>query len=74
MPSSADGPKRSGPRCPVCGKPTEPAIRPFCSKRCADVDLARWLNGAYAVAGHADTEEDGNAPDAERERPPRRDH
>lgn len=33
--------------CPVCKKPTDPAARPFCSKRCADVDLSRWLGGAY---------------------------
>ncbi|WP_298430802.1 DNA gyrase inhibitor YacG [uncultured Jannaschia sp.] len=35
--------------CPICEKPTTPAYRPFCSKRCADVDLGRWLNGSYAV-------------------------
>ncbi|AHM05785.1 hypothetical protein roselon_03531 [Roseibacterium elongatum DSM 19469] len=35
--------------CPICGKNTEPSYRPFCSRRCADVDLARWLNGSYAV-------------------------
>lgn len=37
------------PRCPICGKPTEPALRPFCSKRCADLDLQRWLSGRYAI-------------------------
>ena len=37
--------------CPVCGKPTGPAHRPFCSKRCAEIDLGRWLKGAYAVPG-----------------------
>ncbi len=35
--------------CPVCKKPTEKSYRPFCSKRCADVDLGRWFNGSYAV-------------------------
>lgn len=35
--------------CPICGKETVQQMRPFCSKRCADVDLARWLNGNYAV-------------------------
>ena len=35
--------------CPICGRETRPEARPFCSKRCADVDLARWLNGQYAV-------------------------
>ncbi len=35
--------------CPICGATTVKATRPFCSKRCADVDLARWLNGGYAI-------------------------
>ena len=35
--------------CPLCSRPTDPKYRPFCSKRCADLDLARWFNGAYAV-------------------------
>lgn len=43
--------------CPICGKPVQPESRPFCSKRCADVDLARWLRGTYVIPGpslHAD--------------------
>jgi len=35
--------------CPICGKETDAKARPFCSKRCADLDLGRWLHGAYAV-------------------------
>ena len=35
--------------CPICGKPADPQHRPFCSGRCADVDLHRWLTGRYAV-------------------------
>nr|WP_319249589.1 DNA gyrase inhibitor YacG [uncultured Celeribacter sp.] len=35
--------------CPICGADAVKAYRPFCSKRCADIDLARWMNGAYAV-------------------------
>jgi len=35
--------------CPICAKATDPAYRPFCSRRCADVDLAHWLRGTYAV-------------------------
>lgn len=35
--------------CPICNKPSDPSFRPFCSKRCADVDLAKWLGGDYAV-------------------------
>ncbi|MFW5679045.1 MAG: DNA gyrase inhibitor YacG [Pseudomonadota bacterium] len=44
--------RRSGAstqRCPTCGRPSDPALKPFCSKRCRDVDLARWLTGAYAI-------------------------
>ena len=35
--------------CPICGKPGASKYRPFCSKRCADVDLGRWMTGSYAV-------------------------
>ncbi|MEX0318983.1 MULTISPECIES: DNA gyrase inhibitor YacG [unclassified Ruegeria] len=35
--------------CPICGSDTVHKYRPFCSKRCADLDLAKWLNGAYAA-------------------------
>lgn len=35
--------------CPICAKAVVVEYRPFCSRRCADVDLARWLNGSYAV-------------------------
>jgi hypothetical protein len=41
----------NGPRCPVCGKPSVAATRPFCSTRCADVDLGRWLTGQYRIPG-----------------------
>ncbi|WP_297509206.1 DNA gyrase inhibitor YacG [uncultured Caulobacter sp.] len=43
--------------CPICGKPVATAFRPFCSKRCADVDLQRWLSGRYVVAGADDDAE-----------------
>jgi hypothetical protein len=52
----------SGPRarrCPICGKPAVAEFRAFCSRRCADVDLNRWLSGVYAVPGKAEEEEDG---------------
>jgi endogenous inhibitor of DNA gyrase (YacG/DUF329 family) len=38
----------SAQACPICGKPRMQQFRPFCSKRCADVDLNRWLKGVYA--------------------------
>jgi len=44
--------------CPICGKPTAEAFRPFCSRRCADVDLNRWLSGVYAVPVTEDEEAD----------------
>jgi uncharacterized protein len=48
-------------RCPICRKPAEQEFRPFCSRRCSDVDLSRWLTGTYAIAGgSADADEDGD--------------
>jgi endogenous inhibitor of DNA gyrase (YacG/DUF329 family) len=35
--------------CPICNKDADQKYRPFCSRRCADVDLGRWLHGSYAV-------------------------
>jgi endogenous inhibitor of DNA gyrase (YacG/DUF329 family) len=37
--------------CPICGKPRSERYDPFCSKRCADVDLHRWLKGSYVIPG-----------------------
>ena len=42
--------------CPICRKPSQPEYRPFCSKRCADVDLQRWLTNRYAVPAVEDEE------------------
>ena len=44
--------------CPICGKPVAQEFRPFCSRRCSDVDLNRWLSGVYAVPVTEDEEED----------------
>lgn len=44
--------------CPVCGKPAVEAYRPFCSKRCADLDLGQWLSGGYAIPGEAQRPDD----------------
>ena len=51
-------------KCPICGKPTQEKWKPFCSKRCADVDLNRWLTGAYAIPARDDEppEEDEDGP------------
>lgn len=47
--------------CPICKKPSTPEYRPFCSKRCADVDLQRWLSNRYAIP----TADDDSGPDEE---------
>lgn len=39
--------------CPICKADSVPRYRPFCSRRCADVDLGRWLTGAYVLPGEA---------------------
>ena len=53
--------KSESAKCPTCGKPVTQAHRPFCCKRCADVDLNRWLSGVYAVPVVEDDDEDGAA-------------
>jgi endogenous inhibitor of DNA gyrase (YacG/DUF329 family) len=55
-------------KCAICGKPQDAKFKPFCSKRCADVDLQGWFSGKYAIkaeeedepdsAGHAQRDED----------------
>jgi endogenous inhibitor of DNA gyrase (YacG/DUF329 family) len=53
-------------QCPICGKPASPERRPFCSRRCADVDLQRWLSGRYVVPAAPDDEDDAESlPDDE---------
>jgi uncharacterized protein len=48
----------TGPRtCPICGKPAGADTRPFCSRRCADIDLARWLGDGYRIPGEAAPDE-----------------
>ncbi|WP_171015740.1 DNA gyrase inhibitor YacG [Devosia sp. FKR38] len=52
-------------KCPICGKPTVAAFKPFCSKRCADVDLNRWLTGGYVIPARDDepmSEDDNSVP------------
>ena len=47
-----------GKPCPICTKPAVQQFRPFCSKRCADVDLHRWLSGSYVIPAAPDEDED----------------
>ncbi|WP_037309076.1 DNA gyrase inhibitor YacG [Ruegeria halocynthiae] len=53
--------------CPICDEDTVAKFRPFCSKRCADVDLAKWLNGSYAVASQREEDMDADVSEAEAE-------
>lgn len=58
--------RKSHGKCPICGRPRVAEWRPFCSKRCADLDLARWLGEGYAIPGEpADTLPLGAAEDAD---------
>ena len=58
-----DRPKSEIRRCAICGKPRAARYDPFCSKRCADIDLHRWLKGGYVIPGT----EHGREPDDEDE-------
>ena len=49
-------PPRSRP-CPHCGKPSVMRHQPFCSKRCADIDLGKWLNGDYRIPAEEQDDE-----------------
>ena len=55
-------PLRPPRACPGCGKPSVRASYPFCSKRCADIDLNRWLSGTYVIPAAEGDEEDEDGP------------
>ncbi|WP_127901646.1 DNA gyrase inhibitor YacG [Solirhodobacter olei] len=59
--------------CPICGRPADEKYRPFCSRRCADIDLGRWLKGDYVIPGTA-LEEDDEIGEQRPEDPPPRPH
>ena len=67
MAETEDNAPRARP-CPICGKPALAKFRPFCSARCADIDLGRWLKGSYVIPGEPLEEaEDGLPGDRDRE-------
>lgn len=49
MNSNRDNTQVAAPSCPICRKPAVADYTPFCSKRCADIDLHRWLSDGYAI-------------------------
>jgi endogenous inhibitor of DNA gyrase (YacG/DUF329 family) len=58
-PPEDTGSGKSGAKpCPICGKPAVEASKPFCSERCRDVDLNRWLSNSYAIPGRDNEDED----------------
>ncbi len=63
MPSSTGNvePLRKPVKCSNCGRLSHRDFYPFCSKRCADVDLNRWFSGSYAIpAGEINPEDNGD--------------
>ena len=50
-------------KCPLCNRPEVQAFRPFCSKRCADLDLGSWLNESYRIPGDEHAVIDDDSPD-----------
>lgn len=66
MSQNAEGKSATSHLCPICDKPAVEDYKPFCSRRCADVDLHRWLSGSYAIPAaedesDRDSEEDDTA-------------
>lgn len=59
-PAERSAPAKRKRKCPICGKPRSERYDPFCSKRCADVDLHRWLKGSYVIPGGAANGEPGD--------------
>ncbi len=60
--AAAEGPAMA---CPTCQKDPDTKYRPFCSKRCADIDLGKWFDGTYTVAGDeavASSDDEGPKP------------
>jgi uncharacterized protein len=58
--AGAEAKKRSEKPCPICRKPASDASRPFCSERCRNVDLNRWLSNSYSIPAAADDDEEAD--------------
>ncbi|GJL90768.1 DNA gyrase inhibitor YacG [Hyphococcus sp.] len=66
MTSASNDNGQSAVACPICNKPPTAEYAPFCCKRCADIDLHRWLSGSYAIPA---TDEDSDEPGVEPDEP-----
>ena len=58
---------RIAAKCPICGKDDATGYRPFCSKRCANIDLGRWLKGGYVIPGEPVEEAEDGSPSRDQE-------
>ena len=60
-PEPGDGDRGDKPKgvCVICGRPRDPQYAPFCSRRCADIDLYRWLKGGYVIADNQPPDPEG---------------
>jgi endogenous inhibitor of DNA gyrase (YacG/DUF329 family) len=56
-PDNTKGAKGTAKSCPICGKPATEASKPFCSERCRDVDLNRWLSDSHRIPARDDDED-----------------
>ncbi|CAM5194209.1 DNA gyrase inhibitor YacG OS=Bosea thiooxidans OX=53254 GN=yacG PE=3 SV=1 [Bosea thiooxidans] len=65
--TETDKPAASARPCPICGKPAVARFKPFCSSRCADIDLGRWLKGGYVIPGEPVDEAEEAPPPRDRE-------
>lgn len=71
--ASSDGKATRGPRCPICKKPAVEGFKPFCSKRCSDIDLGKWFSNAYAIPG-AEHDDEAESPAKPANMDPEDDH
>lgn len=49
---------KTSEKCPICKKNIVPEFKPFCSKRCADIDLSRWFSEDYRLSSEPRDEEE----------------
>jgi len=57
--------RKGGKRCPICNSPAVAAFHPFCSRRCADVDLGRWLKEGYRIPTEEISDREDSGPSRE---------
>lgn len=65
--TETDKPAPAARACPICGKPAVTRFKPFCSARCADIDLGRWLKGGYVIPGESVDEAEEAPPQRDRD-------